>query len=497
MKITKFKITIILIYFFLIIGIVILTYFNNIVDFQIIKIKINDVDIQNIKEIGIRDQQLKIYFNRPFRINNNEKMIKIYPETEFVTKTSASILKIEFIQNLDYNTQYRIEFLENLVDIFDNKLSRNKEIYFKTKNPEILYIERNYPNQKDKIIKLDLSNFTTKKILTDKLIKQISANKKYVSYINVLNSEYEDICYINFIESNPDSEKKCLNLEKFLIKKIQVHPNENKIFFIGQKQQEIDNYSGNRIKIPDLNNPHNNLYIYDINTNDLTKKLILDYNTDILDLKISKSGKYMLVKLNDVNNPGYYYLINTNDLTKIQPLNSFLSLQDFNFLENQIIGVNFNRLNTYDSTGNLVQTIDQDLQITDVINNENLIFDVIYKNKTPKIIFSQKYQENESFIGLFEIKIFDLTTKEDSSLLKEEGFSLENPKISSDDNFLVVEKFTNEQIEKNTFDISEFKIKRDFVFHFKPGRGNILIYSLKENKLIKEITNSINPIFID
>ncbi|MCS7317784.1 MAG: hypothetical protein NZZ41_05705, partial [Candidatus Dojkabacteria bacterium] len=295
-----------------------------------------------------------------------------------------------------------------------------------------------------------------------------------------------------------------LNKQSLKIKKIDINRKRNIFLFIMQKQKEIIN-NNKSIQIPDPDDPYSSVYFYDIDTQVLHKPNLFNKPVDILDAKFSKNGNFLLLKINDNTNPGYYYIINTekileknrySNLDNIQPLNSFLSLNDFNTTERKIIGINFDRTSTSPTTGSILQTIDENLNIENITDGKKLIIDVIYANNTNDVIASEQYKEVEFTQGLFEIiKISENGKK--TTMLNIDGFSLENPRISNDDIILAIEKYSVDQIQQSIFDELGSFLKRDYIFHFKPGNGNIILYNLQNNTIITEIVNGIDPEFID
>lgn len=92
--------------------------------------------------------------------------------------------------------------------------------------------------------------------------------------------------------------------------------------------------------------------------------------------------------------------------------------------------------------------------------------------------------------GLFEIKY--IIDNKETPLIKINDKSLENPKLSADENYLLAEMFTKDLI-KNIFTSNENLILRDFINHKKPGRGELILWDLNLNNSILTIENGIDP----
>jgi len=451
--------------------------------------------IKNISLLGetnsaeVYQQEINITFNKPIGKNFTTEKIKIAPDVKYKVDLLGNNVKVVFLENLNYSTEYIID-LSKVEDIFGNNLEKNTIFKFLTKEMFLSFVRYNAEIQEDSVVLLNLNTQKEEEIFRGKEIKLLSANNKFIvfTYKEDKNSRLnENIKIFNIATKNLETVK----LNNFRVRKLTIDPNNSKILLIAQKI-ELQNINGKEIVVPSKDSPLQNLYELDIQTKKLKLLNIFESEASILDVWFMPSGNSILIKANAIFNPGYYYIYNLST-KNLQPLNAFLSLNSINSAQNKIVGINYNNLETYSSDTH-IEIIDTNLDVTTTYLDSS-VSDPIFKNKNDSIIFSKNYKNIETIRGPFEI--IELQTNGDLiPILLLENYSLENPIISYDDSILVIEKFSIDSI-LNLFSTSEqTRENRDFIYHIKPGIADLIIFDMKEKNIIKELKNSFSAVFI-
>ncbi len=464
-------------------AVTILVYKSVLIPFHVISTELVETDktkanIENIK--------IKVQFNRPVNPENIGEFIESNPKTDFIIKFEQNALVINVTQNLNYNTKYSFILNQELKDIYNEKLEKDFTFEFTTKSQKFVYLQRNYPDSLDRIILFDLNSKQSTELFSAALIQDYHATGEWL-VVSTLNSLGTNDISVKSLTGNYYTN---LNLESIKISQLSISLSNNEFLYVGQ-QVERREVNGQKFLAPKITDPYNTLYLY--NFKDQQAKIISPNESaeDIIDAKFSPDGSSILYRSNNQLNPGHYYLYPLENNLEVISLGFFSVITEFNKTADKVLFLSFDRENPY-TGGNFIGVLNSSRETRAITDGKQYVGEPIFGNITNNIYYSENYKAIENSRGLFEIKYYN---ESERNLLKIENFSLENPKVSSDEKYMAVEKISETEL-KNLFNADNMAIARDFIDHKKPGRGSLVIFNLEKNEIMFEIPNGIDLIWL-
>lgn len=412
------------------------------------------------------DQRLRIQFSRPIQRENVSELIKIEPDAEYSISFIRNDLQLIFSENLNSNQEYKLTVSKDLKDIYNESLIDDYTFTFKTKEQKFAFIKKADPeetNSKDKVIE---SSIDLKSQITLFESDQI---KYFVRYSNLL----------AVVEINPDRTQNLVLLENGDIKKDFKFQNKNIIsidlvapnhlLYILQSVEARDNFliPQNRAEI----------FIYDIQKEEGRVFNPKNTGVDAIYAKFSPDGSSAIYKTSD----SFFYLSEISEESDPIAIGRFQTTGGFNPKLNKIIFTEFDPLQNYSSFP-FISIFSSDREISNVTDGTIYILDPTFFKKTDDIIYAERHKELEGTAGIF--KIVSIIDDEKIDILEDKQYSLEIPKVSFDDRYLLIEKYSQ-------FDLLDYKNQRDFFNYRKPLYADLVIYDMVAKKVVGVMENSI------
>lgn len=433
----------------------------------------NNIDESSLEFKPISNSQIRIFFNRPMVKTDLTETITLIPhDTEFNASWFGNGLVINFKEPLTYNQDYEVKISSGLVDNYQDKPSEEFTYKFKTKSPTIAYIERSEAIKGEKIIKYDLATKQKTEIYRSNKIKFFK-NIQNIFAIVTSDGNKDNLV---IIDSKNNSVIKDFKFSSSNISDIEEDKYNNRFAIIYQEIIDQDKYF----------TPINNSRIGIINLSELILKDFtpIENAAGILDILFSKDYSGIIFKLPD----SIYYLANIENPSDISSIGKYLYFGNFSKDGSEAVLLEYDPL----ASSNFYQYIvklNSERQQTKLTNGENAVIDPRFLNKSNSIYFSNFSEDLLGAKGIYKIsKLQENNSTID--ILEIQGTSLENPINSLDDSYIALESFNQSQL-------TSYVATRNFGFQTKPYFGKILIFDVKNNKLINDNLYGVNAIFID
>ncbi len=429
-------------------------------------LEIRTFNIEGRKESAfLNSNSVKIEFNTPLKNYTDSELknlIKINPKVNFTAFSNSTTLLIRFDEGLKGNTNYKLQISTGIQDIYSRELSTNPEYEFKTKDLEFAYI--NYQVNKKKLVRNNIELNNEKVIFEAENIVDFDSNNYYYAIVTEHTNRTNNIVLLN----KNGNIIKDFELKNKRIRNVVLSNKFNDLIFVS-----IDIQPSEGFPIPlDVGM----LNIYNIESETLRKVSFKDNNIEPGDLFFAPDGKTLLIK-NQLGSE--YYLTNISDQNpELIAVGKHLQSGGFNYLGDQIAFIDYDPLEQFESLP-YISIYNASRDSTNIQNTGTFNIDPRFYNLKNKILFSEKYKELESTKGIFKISEFDLDTKKTKEILRIENLSLELPQISFDDNYLLIEKFSKQ-------DLTTFQNLRPYEFQAKPPTGKLVLYNLQTKQIIKD-----------
>lgn len=435
--------------------------------------------VRSIRTLGdsskaeFSNQRIEIFFNRPIQKNdeNNKPIdikpfIKSTPEFDYNFVWSGNNLLIIPKTILDSSTQYTIEVLPGLTDIYNNKIEDSYSYSFSTKEQFLIYMEKNYPKAADKIVRRNISGTVIETLFESKNIKSFSMNSNYL--VVVVTPERTDDIIVLDLDSKKQNDFK---LQNTTVSKVDISSISNNFLFIYQdveiQEQFLLPLSNNIIKI------------YNIDNSETISFNPRETATDVMDALFSPDGLNILYRSTE----SFYYLANADPNVDPISIARFTGTGGFNKDGTKIVFSNYDPLQIA-SAYPFIVTFTSDRETSNLTDGLEYVLDPTFKNKEDVVVYSQRYLELLGTQGIFEIYQRNLN-KEATPLFRDSTRSLELPKVSWDDKYLATEAY-------ETKDLLDYLNQRSFISQRKPTKASIIVFDLQKKEKIFEINNAIN-----
>lgn len=206
---------------------------------------------------------------------------------------------------------------------------------------------------------------------------------------------------------------------------------------------------------------------------------------DFISAQFIPDGSALLIKgTNGMNNN--YYLVNLHDGNEFVDLGVYMELSDFAQNGDYFLGISSPYANP-DALFPQIVRVSANREPKNIGDSalQNIIDTVSFQDE---IIGAILYSPVERTRGLYELIKLDPTTGKFSTLIRLTDLSVELPQISPDNNYLVAEIYTTEQLQN-------FQGLRNLGYQTKPYGGNLLIYDLNKNEVVKDKIDGINAVW--
>jgi len=445
-----------------------------------VKPHISIVEINGDKQsASFTNQRLKIYFSRPMKKDTlkgsnkiDNALIQINPNANYTLTWVGNTLFIIFNDSLQSSTQYSVKISKELKDLYDTSLNEDYTYLFKTKTPQIAYIEKTYASTKSNIVISDYNFENKKNLYSDDGIKFFGLNSLYLVTV-IEKNKVDDISVIN-LSTNKVKKLELINVK---INSLDLSQNTNKFVYTSQEVLVRDQYT-----VPKPGK-YSQVFIYNLENDESTIFNPKNTAQDVSEVKFSRDGKNIIYKAAD----SFYYLANIDKQDSYSSIGRFLAFGSFNKDESKIVFVNYDPLQTY-TKDQFILEFSSDRTIKNLTNGDVPVLDPTYFNNDDKIIFSEKSKDLERTKGIYKIVLSDLKGNH-QDIYHDNQRSLELPKISYDDRYIMLERY-------NELDLLNLDNQREFGSQNKPAFANLIIYDQKEDKLIDKNIIGIEGIWI-
>jgi hypothetical protein len=412
------------------------------------------------KTADIKDQKLQFKFNTPVSKVDSKIKIKVQRNNEienietkeFVIGESVYVF---FKNNLSYDSDYKIE-LSGLRDIFQKEIS-NVNVEFKTISAGFYYMEMS--EKVDKIMKYELNSKQSESIFESENIQNYVFNSQYMTVV-IESDDYSKLLILNLKNGRQIKE---LKFDFQQIGKIDMTQKGNRILFTLQDYEFQDDFV-----IPTTGFVP---YYYDVDNQVMNKFEYGNIEFDISEVIISPDSNFVLFE----DNTEGFYLIDLNDADAGIGLGRFISTGGFSYDTEKIVFLSFEPENMEKDI--FVTYYDIKTGLKTLTDGKYEVIDPKFFNNSDNVIYSKEKDVFESR-GIYEIVKSDLSGNEEA-VFDEKDVSLEYPRLSYDDRYVVIEKYALE-------DLLEYNFNRSSGYLTKPERAELVVYDLIEKKLVSE-----------
>lgn len=443
--------------------VVLLVLLNLNVTFHVRELKLEG-SLENAEIVG---QRIELKFNRPLAQQSDwSEIVSVTPEVPFRTALQNSSLFIFFDNNLSSGTEYTISVDQSISDVYSESLREDYQTSFTTRSLEFYSLSSN------KILKWDLETGEAQEIYSsEQEILDYDIADNYVATVEVVT---DDISTLKLQNLNDATAKSLSDSDTESAYAVQFVPKRNQLFFLKEKIKYVEGYA--------VSDGGRGLFVYDLSSG-ATVQLEPDLGIeDIDEFEVAPDGRALLVR--DSLNASYY-LLDTNNLDSNIPLGRYIGTGGISPDNSQVL---FSKLDPLgDEVNPYLVKVDSEKKETMVSSPGEYSIDPDYFNLTDSIAFSQVYKPVDGTRGLYEV-ILQSPDLENFTYFKVEGESLELPKVSPDDKFLVVENYTVEQL----LDYSNLRV---FGFQAKPKNAKLLVYNILEEELVLEIEGGVHAVW--
>lgn len=426
----------------------------------------SNTKVVNIKLIGdrenasIKNQRVDIKFSKPISKEDSrlEVLIKAENSDQKIT-TKQFILGtrviIDLDENLDYSTKYLVE-ITGLKDVYKKDV-QSYSFDFQTIAPGFYYLENG--DQKDRIMLYTLESREKIQIFEAEDIELYAFNSDYMAIV-IEKAQYSTLSVVRL------KDKKLVEELKFDFKqvgKLDITQRSNKIVYTLQEYEYQDEFV-----VPTTGFE---VFYLDIQKGDPTKLQYGELDFDVNELVLSPDDNFILVE----DSTEGYYLIDLNDTRAGIPLGRFVSTGGFNSQADKIIFLSFEPENLERDI--FITYFDIKEGLKNITTGDYEVIDPRFFNTSDELVYS-RFKDSLDSRGIYRI-VRSTLAGEEKALLDLEGYSLEYPLTSYDDQYLVAEKYPYDSLV-------DFNYSRSTGYLTKPNSAELIVLDLTTNKLIVE-----------
>lgn len=434
--------------------IVILGFVVNTQQTRLVKVSISG----NKDQAHVKSQRIEFRFNSPISKTLSNPSLKAFiddKEFELGTKEfiSGENVYVFFDNNLEYGTSYKIE-LEGLKDVFHKDVA-HVSTQFKTAYPQFYYLHLNEGT--DRILKYDLETEKETTFFEAENIQNYVFNSNYVAVV----IEAEEYSKLLIQDAKSGKQVKELHFDFQQIGKIDMTEKGNKVLFTLQDYKFEDEFV-----IPTTGFVP---YYYDIDSENQQKFEYANMDFDISEIIISPDSNFVLFE----DSIEGFYLVDLNDSDSGIALGRYISTGGFSFDAQKIVFLSFEPEVVDKNIFIVYYDIKSGLKT--LTNGDYEVIDPKFFNNSDRMIYSKEKGKVDSR-GIYKIVESDLEGKE-NDIFDMDDFSLEYPRLSFDDRYVVVEKYSKDQL-------LDYNYSRTSGYLTKPEKAELVVYDLKEKKIV-------------
>lgn len=453
-KLTKYQKLVAFSVLTLVVLIVTFIVLNTFVHPRVLKVVVNGGE----NSATIKNQQIRIDFNRPMIKDDIKKYLSTNPEIEFRDVWSANTLVLIPTETLDSQTQYTLSIKKEIQDIYNETFIEDFTYTFKTEIPRFAVLEKSFGTSSNIIATYNADFSNRVELIKRDNIKFYGINDNFLVVVTEDN-------YSNNIE--------VLNLRTNEIKNFNLGNTRIATFDMSNSSSRNEfAYTKQSIEVRDtyyVPTSLSKVYVYSIDSQSESVFNPEDTAAEVISLKYSNDGSSLLYK----NSESFYNLAEPTSESDYTSLGRFLSEGNFDKDNSSIVFVNYDPLNTY-TLPQFLTVFNADRVVKNIDNDNIPVLDPQFKNRTNEIVYAEKYKDLEATKGIYKIMQIDL--EGNKSEIISSKYSLELPKLSADDRYIAVEQYTE-------LHLKDFSSSRNFGFQNKPSYASIVIFDTLENKI--------------
>ncbi len=405
----------------------------------------------------LKNQQIRIEFNRPINRDTVTNSIEITPKADFRSLWSGNNLILAFDTSLDSQTDYTLTLKKNITDIYNEEFTEDYIFHFKTEIPRLAVIEKVHDNTTNTIAIYNANLAGRQELLKRDNIQFYGLNETFLVVVTESN-------YTNNIEliNRVTNEVQNFNLNNVRINSFAFSPTRNEFAYAFQEVEVEQNYY---IPISDAK-----VIVYDIDA-----RSQIDFNPqnsadDVVYLEYSNDGNSLLYRSSD----SFYTLAEIKRQDNFTGIGRYLWSGNFNKDSDKIIFLTFDPASSQ-IPYQFISTFSSEREIINITDGFTAVLDPVFMNKTDLILFAQKHKDLDRTKGIYKIMQTDLSGNS-VEVISNEKYSLELPLPSPDDRYIAIEKY-------NEINLLNFTNARNYGFQNKPQLANIIVFDTVENKL--------------
>lgn len=408
-------------------------------------------------EMIVNKPAINISFSQPMDRKSVEDAVSVSPEVEYKLNWGLNNLQINFTNNLDLDAEYKISIEQNAKDTFGKNLAENFEYAFHTKSPRFTYLERNGQQQKpDKVIAYDLKSNSKQELYTATGIDYFARNNKYLAVSTLDGAKTSTLSLIEV--SSGKSTNISIGDLPFRLTRLIFSPRYDQFIFVAQEVLHV-----NGVAIPQASSY---IFLYDIASSSIKK-----YEAaNVLDIIYSPDGNSLLFR----GDEAIYYLMDLQT-SELIDLGRHFASGGFSREINRIVFVDYDPMVTSTEYPN-INIYNTDREVTAITNGEQFVVDPEFFHRSELILYSEKFRELDGTKGMFSVVVADLQQNKLKNIVKEDR-SMELPKLSADDRYILVENY-------DPFQLQNYNDMRNYVFQTKPYTATLSIYDLIDDKFL-------------
>lgn len=134
--------------------------------------------------VGVVDQRLTVFFDRPIRAEDPGAVVEIRPETRHTVTRRGQQLGVTFDQNLLSDTEYVLSVGPELVDGTGREMEGEYRYEFDTEKPTFTYLKRDYgAGTLDEVIERTLLSGGQRTLFEEDRISRFARNDDYLAAV--------------------------------------------------------------------------------------------------------------------------------------------------------------------------------------------------------------------------------------------------------------------------------------------------------------------------
>lgn len=412
------------------------------------------------------DLQLK--FNLPMDKDSVARAIQISPESEYSLSWQSNTLNIQFTKNLLSGTSYTLSITTEARDIYGKQFAEEFKFEFMTRRPSFSYIERNgRGNKRDRVLSYDMLSGKNEELFVGGDIDMFARTQNFLLVSAIDNTKASTLVLKNLETSQTAAIKPVEGT--FYISKLVGSPVSDMFGVVVQPstlKSGILIYSGDA-----------EFYVYDPVQNTFTREAL----QNPLDAQFLPDASGVMYR----GNEGIYFIYDLATKKNID-IGRHFAAGGFSQDGTKIAFVDFNPQPLQPLYPN-INIYNRNREVTEFTDGAEFAIDPEFFHSEDQMVYARKFEEVQGARGLFELQI-DGLNRNPLLTIRQADFSLELPRLSPDDRYILAERYTRELI-------LDYENMRNFIFQTKPYTAELVIFDLQEGKWTDLVLPGVNAVW--